>query len=422
MPTLIPPPARGLDELVAGMPGRGRCLSEAGWIAAAMLALGWVASAVEALRWSPITRQVALSACLIAVVLWAYGIVRPWRAWQAGRMRSGAFVALALAPLAVLSASGVLLREKSPSPRIGVQLGEAPDPSNRDRRLALVQSVTAGTPADRKLQPGDLVRAVNDDPLSGSEPARDLKERSGDVRRLPPGEARFQILRDGREHDVVVTLGDGAPSSGLRRALRGTLLRDLALLAVLWLMLRADGQGLAAVGWDRRYLGRELRITLPAFALLVACHLAVSTVVGLVALAFAGGSLQAEVGQRQVVADVFASEQLIRMVPLILVAGLTEEIAFRGFLLPRLRGTLGGWTPALLASAALFGAGHLYEGTLATVQTACMGLVLGLIFVWRRQIVACVLSHVAFNALTLLLFWMVTKLGFLERAGELLKR
>jgi membrane protease YdiL (CAAX protease family) len=81
-------------------------------------------------------------------------------------------------------------------------------------------------------------------------------------------------------------------------------------------------------------------------------------VVGLMALAFAGGSLQAEVGQRQVVAGALASEQMIRMVPLLLVAGATEEIAFRGFLLPRLRITLGRWITAVLAGAALFGSGH----------------------------------------------------------------
>ena len=126
--------------------------------------------------------------------------------------------------------------------------------------------------------------------------------------------------------------------------------------------------------------------------------------------------------QRQVVAGTLVSEQLIRMVPLILVAGATEEVAFRGFLLPRLRITLGSWIPAVLAGAALFGAGHFYEGPLATVQTASMGLVLGLIFVWRRQLVACVLSHVTFNALALLLLWMMTKLGFLERVGELIRR
>ncbi len=422
MQTLIPPPARTLDDLVTGMPGRGRCLSEAGWVVAVLLALGWVASAIEHLRWSQTTRQLLLSACLVAVVLWAYGLVRPWRAWRAGRGWSAVLVAMTLAPLAVLSASGFLQREKPPSPRIGVQLGEAPDPTSRDRRLALVQSVTAGTPADGKLEAGDLIRAVNGDPLSPSEPARDLRDRSRDLRRLPPGEARFQVLRGGRERDVVLTLGDVAPASGLRNAFRWTLLRDLALLAVLWLMLRADGQGVTAVGWDRRYLKRELLITLPAFALLVLSHLGVSMVVGLLALAFAGGSLLAEVGQRQLVAGTLLSEQLLLMVPLILVAGATEEIAFRGFMLPRLRITLGGWIPALLASAALFGAGHFYEGPLATVQTASMGLVLGLIYLWRRQLVACVLSHVAFNSLALLLFWTITRLGLLERAGEILKR
>jgi membrane protease YdiL (CAAX protease family) len=422
MQTLMPPPARPLDELVAGMPGRGRCLSEAGWVVAALLALGWVASALELLRWSQTARQVVLSACLVVVVLWVYGIVRPWRAWRAGRTWSAALTATALAPLALLSASGLLLREKPPSPRIGVQLGEAPDPASRDRRLALVQSVVAGTPADHELQDGDLILTVNGDPLSRSRPARDLRERSGDLRRLPPGATRFRVLRDGRERDVVLTLGEVAATSGLRKALRGTLLRDLALLGVLWLMLRADGQGLTAVGFDRRHLQRELRITLPAFSLLVASHLGVSIVVGLAALAFGGGSLQAEVGRRQVVAGMLVSEHLIRMVPLILVAGATEEIAFRGFMLPRLRLGLGGWIPALLAGATLFGAGHFYEGPLATIQTASMGLLLGLIFVWRRQLVACVLSHVAFNALALLMFWTMTRLGFLERAGELLKR
>jgi membrane protease YdiL (CAAX protease family) len=331
MQTLIPPPARRLDDLLVGVPGRARSLSEAGWVAATLLALGWLGSALESHAWSLTSRRVVLYACVAGVVVWAYQIVRPWRTWQSGRAASAALVTIALLPLALISAGG------------------------------------AG-----------------------------------------PG------------HDIVATVGE-AGVSGLREAFRGTLLRNLALLAVLWLMLRADGQGLAAVGWDRRHLGRELRVALPAFALLVVCHVGVSMLVGLLALAFAGGSLQAEVGHRQVVAAALVSEQLPRMVLLILVASATEEIAFRGFLLPRLRMALGGWTPAVLAGAALFGAGHFYEGPLATVQTAAMGLVLGLIFVWRRQILACVLSHVSFNVLALLLFWMMTKLGVLERATELLK-
>ncbi|NOU30916.1 MAG: CPBP family intramembrane metalloprotease [Polyangiaceae bacterium] len=106
-------------------------------------------------------------------------------------------------------------------------------------------------------------------------------------------------------------------------------------------------------------------------------------------------------------------EQL-RKVPLVpalfvaLFAGVYEELAFRGFLLTRVRTLLGAQegvrgggreVAAVILSAVFFGLGHLYQGPLGVAQTLVAGLVLGAIAAYRRSIVASMVAHVAVDVL-----------------------
>jgi membrane protease YdiL (CAAX protease family) len=91
-------------------------------------------------------------------------------------------------------------------------------------------------------------------------------------------------------------------------------------------------------------------------------------------------------------------------------AGLWEEVVFRGFLLGRLRVALQGlgavqrgalpWRDgaAVLLSALLFGGGHAYQGVFGVVQTAAVGLALGALTVIRKSLWPAILAHVAIDA------------------------
>ncbi|MBN2191629.1 MAG: CPBP family intramembrane metalloprotease [Polyangiaceae bacterium] len=417
---LVPPPTRRLDELVEGMPGRWRSSAEVGWVLAALLGIGWVEASLGALPLGAAARTLVLYGAVLLLVVAAYALVRPWRMVRLGRSRLGFALCVLLAPLAVLSAVGPLQRASPQPPRIGVVLADGQ--GDGVRRGAFVTRVEPASPADGRLAVGDLIVAVNGEALAAEGPASDLVGRARSAERLPAGDAHFSVVREGAERSVIVPLAAAVAVPGLREAFRATLLRDVALLLMLGALLVGDGQGLRHVGLEPRFLGTELRAALPALGGLMLAHFLLSVAVTLVAVAVGGNLLDLEVAKRSDVVGALVREHLRFTLPLIVVASSTEEIVFRGFLLPRLRVLCGSYPLALLLGAFFFGLGHVYEGMLATVQTAGVGLALGVIYVWRRRLTACIVAHVGFNSLALLLALLVVSLGLLDQAQQFLER
>lgn len=74
-----------------------------------------------------------------------------------------------------------------------------------------------------------------------------------------------------------------------------------------------------------------------------------------------------------------------------LVAGLSEELAYRGYLLLGL--SPGGPWIALVVVTLLFGVAHLYQGVSGALGTAAFGLVLGLLTLLAGSIVPAVIVH-----------------------------
>ncbi len=76
-----------------------------------------------------------------------------------------------------------------------------------------------------------------------------------------------------------------------------------------------------------------------------------------------------------------------------LAAGLGEELAYRGFLVPTLTLLLGwSWGAALLSST-LFGLLHAYQGWLGIVRTAALGFVLAASFIMTGVLWPAILAH-----------------------------
>ncbi len=90
----------------------------------------------------------------------------------------------------------------------------------------------------------------------------------------------------------------------------------------------------------------------------------------------------------------------IELLSQLMLIGLPEELANRGYLLTRLRESWGA-LPALLISSALFGAGHLTTGDVPrAIQAGLSGLVYGLAFIRTGSIYASVLAHILQNLLS----------------------
>lgn len=91
-------------------------------------------------------------------------------------------------------------------------------------------------------------------------------------------------------------------------------------------------------------------------------------------------------------------------VVLSLVAGVGEEIAFRGFLIPALTLVFGwSWGAALLSSAT-FGLLHAYQGWLGVIRTAVLGLILGGCFIVSGSLWPAILAHAILDILVGLFF------------------
>ena len=82
-------------------------------------------------------------------------------------------------------------------------------------------------------------------------------------------------------------------------------------------------------------------------------------------------------------------------IPVAITAGLCEEVLYRG----RLPWALAGWTgsvPAgIVAAAAVFGLGHLYQGRNGVVLTGLLGLALGATTAWTGSLLPGQALHIA---------------------------
>lgn len=78
-------------------------------------------------------------------------------------------------------------------------------------------------------------------------------------------------------------------------------------------------------------------------------------------------------------------------------SAIPEEIIWRGFLMTRVAEILGGsrnaWISALVASSALFGLAHLYQGAAGVLVIGVVGVVFGLAFLWVRNLWPLVIAH-----------------------------
>jgi membrane protease YdiL (CAAX protease family) len=86
-------------------------------------------------------------------------------------------------------------------------------------------------------------------------------------------------------------------------------------------------------------------------------------------------------------------EQLVWGLAVSVAAGLFEEIAYRGYLIPYFQHWLPLW-PAVAASAVLFGLAHLYQGVVGVIMTGVLGAAFGYILIETQSLALPVLLHI----------------------------
>jgi membrane protease YdiL (CAAX protease family) len=386
--------------LLVDMPRRGRVIVEIAFLV--VLVLGAHANVQSV----PVTVAVLLTEAAVAVFL-----LRPWVGQGRGLGERGLALLIALlavAAPALAEGPGSVGAQR----RLGVELVTSDSPSattDGSSGIAEVKAVIPGTPAEGLLRPGDRIVAVNGAALARDLPNADLTRRIQS--NALPEDTTVSVLRDGAVTLVPVHVPRASPAArpfGALSALAAdhlvvaTAVRDAVLIVFLLLLVRVDGQRLSALGAAggnlRREIGPALAATAGVFGVQIAAAIPIALLGALAGLANREASHRVETLGR-LAGQGSAPEFLVALV----VAASFEEIAFRAFLTPRLRTLTGSWISAAIVVSLVFGAGHFYEGTMAVFQTAVLGLYFTAIYVWRKNLLAVIVSHATFNAIMFVL-------------------
>lgn len=401
--------------LLAGLPDRRRVVAEVVFVLAIVF--------TGELPWPWISALVLLLA--------GGAIVAPWRLEGTVALRVAATLALAVTIVMPVAMAEATHRAMSGARRIGVAIG-AVDPRPEDPPAAggvlEVTKVEPGASAEGILVAGDRITAIDGAPLDRAAPSRDLiarLQKAGDTTAL-------DVVRD--HHLETRTVPVPRPREGPAawmaigafardHVLAGAVVRALCVVGLVLLLLRADRQTPAAIGLVARGAGIDglvgLTLTFGAFATAIVSGVLVQGVTR----AFHSGLVDQEsVDRPRLLLDLFGGTSIVTFAAAIAVTATFEEVVFRGFLLPRLEHLTGSWAAAVVLGAIAFGAGHVYEGWTAVVQTTALGVFFGVAFLYRGRLLPVIVAHTAFDVSVFGLLMWLQESGMLEKARQMIEQ
>ncbi|MER7876314.1 CPBP family intramembrane glutamic endopeptidase [Streptomyces solisilvae] len=175
-----------------------------------------------------------------------------------------------------------------------------------------------------------------------------------------------------------------------------TILRDAGLVALILLLLARARQPVAAIGWVRRTVGREI---------ILGVVLSVPVLIGVTALNAALRTAHLS-GPRTLPTGLVPAPRfgtLLLAVVLVAVVAVAEETIFRGYLLLRFTRLLRSRAGAVLLSSVVFSIGHGYEGSAGVLTVGVTGVVFAIVYLWRRSLVAPIVMHFCLDFITIVL-------------------
>jgi len=86
-------------------------------------------------------------------------------------------------------------------------------------------------------------------------------------------------------------------------------------------------------------------------------------------------------------------------IALSIVAGISEEAVYRGYLQTQFTGLTNSHSIGILASAIAFGAAHLYQGLARASVIAASAVLYGLVVKWRRSVRPGMFAHALQDAI-----------------------
>ena len=78
-------------------------------------------------------------------------------------------------------------------------------------------------------------------------------------------------------------------------------------------------------------------------------------------------------------------------------AGVVEELVFRGYLMRQLASRLRSLPLAVVAQGLWFATMHAYEGLQSVLSICAIGIVFGIVALWRNQLRTNMIAHTCFD-------------------------
>jgi len=164
------------------------------------------------------------------------------------------------------------------------------------------------------------------------------------------------------------------------------MLRDLALVCLILFFLWRNGEARERIGWTLGHVWKEIGVGVVLFPPFFAGVAGVEFALRQVGLTAPATPLPSFLTAQDM-------PQVLLALALVIVVAISEETIFRGYLLLRFGATMRSMGAAVISSSLVFSIGHGYEGTVGLATVGVMGVVLALVYLWRKSLVAPMVLH-----------------------------
>ena len=174
-----------------------------------------------------------------------------------------------------------------------------------------------------------------------------------------------------------------------------SMLKGLALVSLVLYFIWRNGETFSSIGctWHKGW--REIALGLALFLPLIYGIGLLQSLLRKAGLSF----MQAP--PSYLVPD--GTWQIVLAFAFLMVVAISEEVIFRGYLILRFRALLDNRTAALLLSSAIFSIGHGYQQSGGVIAVGILGLVFGMVYLWRGNLLAPMVMHFLQNFLGVIL-------------------
>ena len=165
-----------------------------------------------------------------------------------------------------------------------------------------------------------------------------------------------------------------------------TILRDLGLAGLVCFLAWRNGEPVERIGWSLRNGPREAVLGAALFFPFTYAARQLDGVLQAV-------GFSAPATPMPDLVPGFGLGQIGLALLLVTVVAATEETIFRGYLICRFRSLTRSPAAAVWLAAFVFCLGHGYEGSAGLITVGVMGLLLGVVYLWRGSLVAPMVIH-----------------------------